>query len=98
VLLPGPPLLADAAHAYPDLTELAVAAVVRDGAAALELSTPHPYATGFRVTESGQEWSLPLEDPVWTVSTASSGEHRAEVATVTPYGAMPFSPVTYRVS
>jgi transglutaminase superfamily protein len=86
-------VLRDPAPLYPDLSEVEVAvAPPVDGAAAVRLSTAHPYATGF--VAGGAE--IPLDNPLWTLESAP-GEYRVDLAVRTRYGALAARPLRYVV-
>jgi hypothetical protein len=91
-------LLRDRAEAYPDLAELTVGITPVDGRPAIRAQTEHPYATGFRITANGEVLAtLPL-DGAWALPRKPAGVHTAEIATVTPYGALARSTVAYRAT
>ncbi|GAB3222320.1 hypothetical protein GCM10027447_09120 [Glycomyces halotolerans] len=74
-------LLRDPADAYPRLSDLAVAVTSIDGAPAVQVEPSHPYAVGGAMdgqTSPKGAWRL---DP-------GPGEHRADIAAVTPYGVL----------
>lgn len=74
-------LLHDAADAHPRLSDIAVAVTSVDGAPAVRVVPTHPYAVGGVMagrTAPGSAWPLDL----------GPGEHRAELAALTPYGAL----------
>ncbi len=72
-------LLRDSAAAYPRLSDMAVAVATVDAAPAIRISPCHPYATGGAM--DGKE----RNEATWPLSL-TGGEHRAELATRTPYG------------
>jgi hypothetical protein len=90
-------LLRDRDQAYPDLSQVGVGVVSHDGRPGLRLHTPHPYATGFAVTDGGRTTTLGLAES-WPLPAHPAGEHRASVATLTPYATMRSHPVTYHLA
>ncbi|WP_026922368.1 transglutaminase-like domain-containing protein [Glycomyces arizonensis] len=72
-------LLRDAADAYPRLSDIAVAVTSLDGSPAVRVVPTHPYAVG------GAMEGRASAEGAWALGTAP-GEHRADLAAVTPYG------------
>lgn len=70
-------------NAYPDLDVVTVGTTGDLDAPLLTLATPHPFATGFRI--SGDGWVEDVEDS-WPIRRDTAGEHTAAVALRTTYG------------
>jgi Transglutaminase-like superfamily len=90
-------LLHDRAEAYPDLAEVTIGVDNVDGGPAIRVHTEHPYAVGFRITTSGASPVTFALDEAWALPRQPAGDHTAEIATVTPFGALTPSTVTFRV-
>lgn len=90
-------LLRDLDHAYPDLSQISLGVVARDDRPALRPRSPHPYATGFVLTDGGRTWTLG-PDETWTLPSHPAGEYTATVATSTPYATLSSYPIIYRTA
>jgi Transglutaminase-like superfamily len=90
-------LLRDRAEAYPDLAELTIGMSNVDARPAIRAHTEHPYAVGFGITTSGATPVRIALDEAWALPRWPAGVHGAEIATVTPFGALTPSTVTFRV-
>ncbi|BFU46517.1 transglutaminase domain-containing protein [Krasilnikovia sp. MM14-A1004] len=95
-IIPVPRLEQDPARLYPDLSEVGIGIALVDGRAAVELLTAHPYADGFRVWADGAATDVPPDVPRWVLPDAD-GEHVAEVAVRTRYGALAPRRLRYRI-
>jgi hypothetical protein len=82
--------------AYPDLGEVGISMDVRDGAAAVRLTSRHPYATGYTVQQGEHTHLVDAADPVWTLPTAA-GSYRVAISVTTALGALPPQPLVFRV-
>jgi hypothetical protein len=92
-----PFLVAEPAHAYPDLTELGIAFAVADGRPAIQPHVAHPFATGYRVTDAKSTVDYLLTDP-WVFPDVEPGTHEIQIATLTPYGATKPATLTWRTT
>jgi transglutaminase-like putative cysteine protease len=85
----------DVTVAYPRLHDVAIGLTGTAEQPALRFTTPHPYALGFRLLQTGTAHDA--TDAEWRLSTAP-GEHTADIQIVTPYGAYHAGQVSYRVT
>jgi Transglutaminase-like superfamily len=90
-------LLRDRAEAYPDLAELTIGIGTVDGGPAIRAHTEHPYAVGFAIAAGGAAPLTIALDEAWAVPGRPAGIQTAELATVTPFGTLTRSSVTFRV-
>jgi Transglutaminase-like superfamily len=90
-------LLRDRAEAYPDLAELTIGISNAGGGPAIRARTEHPYAAGFAITTDGAAPVRIALDQAWPVPRLRAGVHRSEIATLTPFGALTPSTVTFSV-
>jgi hypothetical protein len=90
-------LLRDRAEAYPNLSELTVGIGNVDGSPAIRPDTEHLYAAGFAITTSDAAPVRIALDEAWPVPRWPAGVHSAEIATVTPFGVLTPSTLTFRV-
>lgn len=88
-VLPTERLLREAGGAYPRLSDLGVAVAALDGEAAVRISPAHPYAVGGvwngEAIEAGPGPHA-AERRFTRALDRAPGEHRAELAALTPYG------------
>jgi hypothetical protein len=90
-------LVGSAEDVYPDLTEVGIRMVVRDGAAAVRLSCRHPFATGYAIRQGGDRWVVAADDPVWML-TSTAGRHTAAVSVRTAQGDLTPQQLIFRVT
>lgn len=90
-------LLHDPGAAYPDLDTPAVGIGGDLAQPAITLSTVHPYARGFTVTEQQQTFEVGTDHATW-VLRGGPGVHEAQVAVRTPYGTGRPAALRYRRS
>jgi hypothetical protein len=90
-------LLPERDHAYPDLSQVGVGVVNQDGQPALRFHSPHPFSSGFLVTDRGRTWKLAPAEP-WSLPGHPTGEHHAAVAAATPYAILRSHRLTYRTA
>ncbi|MQM24889.1 transglutaminase domain-containing protein [Glycomyces albidus] len=83
-------LLRDPAAAYPRLSDLAVGVVAQDGAPAVLIRPEHPYATGgaWNGEPIAAAQKGPPERRFTRALDRDPGEHKADLAALTPYGAL----------
>lgn len=76
---------------YPDLSEIGVRTALIDDRPGLQLSTAHPYATGFAVD------GRPIRGDIVPLDV-DAGEHTAQLAVQTPYTKLSDRPLHYRAN
>ncbi|MCH7231470.1 transglutaminase-like domain-containing protein [Glycomyces sp. L485] len=81
-------LLHDASDAYPRLSDIAVAVTSLDGAPAVRVVPTHPYAVGGTMVGAAAHPAKRVGPNVGWELDLTPGEHRADLAALTPYGAL----------
>lgn len=88
-------LVGDPASVHQELASAVVGVAGSAAEPALRFGTAHPYALGYRVVDAAGTTDVALEQG-WALRR-EPGEHTAEIALVTGYGAFPAGVVAYRV-
>ena len=99
--LRGEALLHDPAPAYPNLSGVHIGFANVDGRTALVLRSPHPYASGYVVTQGGADVEVEAAEGVGTypLPEEDPGEHELTARVRTRYGVVPGGgTVAYRVA
>lgn len=92
-----PPMVSSPEHAYPDLSEFAIAFSPVDGRPAIQPHPAHPFATGYSVTDGQSTADYALDD-AWSFPDRGLGMHEVRIATKTPYGTTKPATLTWKVT
>jgi hypothetical protein len=81
------PLLDRPDSLYPDLAAIEASVLLREGAPAVALRSPHPYVTGFAATDraTGRRLLVDAVDALVPLAL-DPGDHEVDLAAVTPHG------------